>query len=76
MKPNLAEAQRNELASLLVAATDELDRVIVQRGELLAALLECVTDDPGSACFNTGKKTRRLQAISDIASAAIAKATA
>ena len=42
--------------------------------DLLAALEECITDDPGAACFNTGRKTRRLQAITDIARAAIARA--
>lgn len=59
-------------------AQDDTDKanaaLIAAAPDLLAALEECITDDPGEACFNTGRKTRRLQAISDIARAAIAKA--
>jgi hypothetical protein len=38
---------------------------------LVAALRECVTETPGAACYNTGKKTRRLEAINTIVYAAL-----
>ncbi len=50
-------------------------RAIAALPDLLAALEECITEDPGAACFNTGKKTRRLEAITKIAREAIEKAT-
>ena len=49
-------------------------RCVNVHDELVAALKECITEDPGAACYNTGRKTRRLQAISDIARAALARA--
>jgi hypothetical protein len=48
--------------------------LIAAAPDLLAALRECITDNPGSACYNTGKKTRRLETINALAIAAIAKA--
>lgn len=54
-------------------------RLIAAAPELLAALTECITSE-GAACFGDMKHhpewmQRRLYAISDIARAAIAKAT-
>lgn len=40
---------------------------------LRAAMEECITDDPGAACYNTGSKTRRLEYISKVARAALAE---
>jgi hypothetical protein len=48
-------------------------RLIAAAPALLEALRECMTDNPGAACYNTGKKTRRLEAINEIVCAAIAK---
>jgi ABC-type transport system involved in cytochrome bd biosynthesis fused ATPase/permease subunit len=48
-------------------------RAIAALPELVAALEECFTETPGAACFNTGKKTRRLEYINSIVSAALAK---
>lgn len=81
--PETLEIAINYTGASTCANAIPLDRDVIPRivqavnsfDDLLAALAECVTDDPGSACFNTGKKTRRLMAISDIARAAIAKAT-
>ena len=39
--------------------------------QLEEALRECITETPGAACYNTGKKTRRLEAINEIARAAL-----
>jgi hypothetical protein len=67
-----------ELAELnkesLLKAWSEIGRIQAINAKLIAALEECITDDPGAACFNTGRKTRRLQAITDIARSAIARA--
>lgn len=46
-----------------------------ENARLREALAECITETPGAACYNTGKKTRRLEAINEIARAAISKAT-
>lgn len=51
-------------------------KACAQRDELAAALRECITEMPGAACYNTGKKTRRLEAINETARAAIAKVQA
>lgn len=54
-------------------STDELERGIV--ADLLAALRECVTDD-GAACHRSSQGYRkRLDAISALARAAIARTT-
>ena len=50
-----------------------LSDLVKERDDLILALQECITDS-GAACYNTGKKTRRLEAINETAKAAIEKA--
>jgi hypothetical protein len=52
----------------------KISKLEERNAALLEALQECLTDNPGAACYNTGKKTRRLEAINEIARSAIAKA--
>jgi hypothetical protein len=68
-------SEKTRIASLeVVAAVAEVSRRLERdRAELIAALAKCVTDNPGSACFNTGRKTRRLEAINETVSAALAR---
>ena len=47
-------------------------RVDSENARLREALAECVTDNPGSSCYNTGKKTRRLDAINETVRATLA----
>jgi hypothetical protein len=54
---------------------DEAKALERQKEILLAALNECITDDPAHASYNTGRKTRRLEAINALVREAIAKAT-
>jgi len=52
----------------------EVDRLRAENAALVEALADCITDTPGAACYNTGKKTRRLEAINETARAALAAA--
>jgi hypothetical protein len=44
----------------------EAAQIRADNAALCDALRECVTETPGAACYNTGKKTRRLEAINKI----------
>ena len=49
-----------------------IETLSADNARLREALAECVTDNPGSACYNTGKKTRRLDAINETVRATLA----
>jgi hypothetical protein len=69
---SMAESRRFYMATI-----DRLEReaaaLRADRDALAVALRECVTETPGAACYNTGRKTRRLEAINDIAQQALSQ---
>lgn len=74
------DADRNELRAQVEALREALQGMVDAAPDMLAendilraALAECVTETPGAACYNTGKKTRRLEAINTIAQEALAR---
>ena len=63
--PDIPEVKDN--AALIV-------RAVNAHADLVAALRECVTETPGAACYNTERKTRRLESINETVRAALAAA--
>lgn len=73
MAESLADARAGVMPNIatLERARFERDELRAEVGRLKGALQECLTETPGAACYNTGKKTRRLEAINSTVIAAL-----